>query len=153
MSEEALLFLHLAGAFLFVGGGLTAAVLRVAALRLDEPRAIAVLLRAVRPVVPLVAFGLVAAIVFGAWLAHRSGYSYGAGWLSATYALLFWMALVGALAGRQDRRTRELAEQLARDEGDATELTRRLRDPLNLALNGSLLLAAVTVVALMVWKP
>ena len=153
MSEEALLFLHLAGAFLFVGGGLTAAALRAAALRHHEPAAIAVLLRAVRPVVPVVALGLAAAVGFGTWLAHRLGFSSGAGWLSATYALLGWTTLVGAVAGRQDRRTRELAERLAEDGSDPAELKRRLRDPLNLALNGSLLAATVGIVALMVWKP
>ena len=50
--------------------------------------------------------------------------------------------------------TRELAERLAAD-GDASsaDLTRRLRDPLNLALNASMLIAIVAIVALMVWKP
>ena len=64
------------------------------------------------------------------------------------------MIVVGAVAGGQDRRTRELAERLA-TEGDAPEpgLRRRLRDPLNLVLNGSMLVAVVAVVALMTWKP
>ena len=153
MSEDSLLFLHLAGAFLFVGGSLVAGVLRVAALRREDPREIAVLLRAARPAVPLVAVGLVAAVAFGAWLAHRLGFAYGSTWLSATFALLGWMLVVGGLAGRQDRHTRELAERLTREGGDARELTRRLRDPVNLVLNVSLLLATAAIVALMVWKP
>jgi len=153
MSGEALLFLHLAGAFLFVGGGLTATLLRVAAVRQSTPAAIAVLLRAVRPVVPVVAVGLVTAIGFGALLAHRLGYSYGSAWLAETYGLLAWLLLVGAFAGRQDRRTRELADRLARDGGDSPELHARLRDPVNLALNGSLLVTTLAIVALMVWKP
>ena len=64
------------------------------------------------------------------------------------------MVVVGAIAGRGDRHTRELAERLAAD-GDApsSELARRLRDPLNLALNASMLVAIVAIVALMVWKP
>ena len=54
------------------------------------------------------------------------------------------MVVVGAIAGRGDRHTRELAERLAAD-GDApsAELARRLRDPLNLALNASMLVAIV----------
>ncbi|MBM4364233.1 MAG: hypothetical protein FJ104_16255, partial [Deltaproteobacteria bacterium] len=50
--------------------------------------------------------------------------------------------------------TRELAERLAHD-GDArsSELTDRLRNPVNLALNASLLAATIAIVALMVWKP
>ena len=64
------------------------------------------------------------------------------------------MLVVGAVAGRQDRHTRELAERLAAD-GDtpSADLARRLRDPLNLALNTSMLLAIIAIVALMVWKP
>ena len=153
MSEEALLFLHLVGVLLFVGGGLTAAVLRVAALRRDDPREVAVLLRAVRPVVPIVGVGLTAAVGFGAWLAHRLGFDYGSAWLSATYALLGWMVFAGSVAGRQDRRTRELAERLAGDGGDPAVLEARLRDPLNLGLNVSMLLATAAIVGLMVWKP
>ena len=153
MSEKMLLFLHLVGAFLFVGGGLVAAVLRVAALRRDDPREIAVLLRAVRPAVPLVTLGLLAAVGFGASLAHRLGIAYGSTWLSTTYALLGWMIVVGGLAGRQDRHTRVLAEHLAREGGETHELVRRLRDPVNLGLNISMLLAAGAIVGLMVWKP
>ena len=148
-----LLFLHLTGAFLFVGGGLVAAVLRAATLRRNNPGEIAVLLRAVRPAVPLIAFGLVAAVGSGAGLAHRLGFAYGSTWLSATYALLGWMLVVGGLAGRQDRHTRELAEQLAREDGDSRELMRRLRDPINLGLNASMLFATAAIIGLMVWKP
>jgi uncharacterized membrane protein len=62
--------------------------------------------------------------------------------------------IAGAIAGRQDRHTRELAEQLAAS-GDlpSEELARRLRGSLNLMLNASLLVATIAIVALMVWKP
>lgn len=154
MSNDAILFLHLAGAFLFVGGSVTAAVLRFGAMRRERPSEIALLLRAVRPAVPIVAAGLLLTVAAGFWLVDRIGFDLGAAWLSSTFALLGWVAVVGAVAGRQDRHTRELAEQLAAG-GDApsTELSRRLRDPLNLALNASLLAAIVAIVVLMVWKP
>jgi uncharacterized membrane protein len=154
MSSQVLLFLHLVGAFLFVGGGLVAAVLRLAAIRPDRPSHVALLLRAVRPAVPLIALGLVLVLVFGFWLADRYGYDLGATWLTLTFVLLGWAVVVGGLAGRQDRHTRELAERLAR-EGDerSAELSERLRDPVNLALNGSLLVATVGILALMVWRP
>jgi len=154
VSAQWLLFLHLVGALLFVGGGLVAAALRVAAMRRSAPGEIALLLRAVRPAVPVVAGGLVLTVGMGFWLADRLGYDLGATWLTLTFALVAWMVVVGAVAGRGDRHTRELAERLA-GEGDrpSDELGRRLRDPVNLALNGSLLVAAVAVIALMVWKP
>lgn len=154
MSDDAILFLHLAGAFLFVGGSIAAAVLRLGAMRRERPSEIALLLRAVRPAVPVVGLGLLVAVGAGFSLADRLGVDLGAGWLTGTFALLAWVAVVGAVAGRQDRHTRELAERLAAD-GDAPSeaLSRRLRDPLNLVLNASMLAAIVAIVALMVWKP
>jgi uncharacterized membrane protein len=93
-------------------------------------------------------------LVFGFLLADRLGIDLGSTWLTATFALLAWTVVVGGLTGRQDRQSRQLAERLAA-EGDATsgELERRLRDPLNLVLNASLLATTIAIVALMVWKP
>lgn len=154
VSSDAILFLHLAGAFLFVGGSIAAAVLRWGAMQRERPSEIALLLRAVRPAVPIVGLGLVVAVAAGFWLADRIGFDLGAAWLAATFALLGWVAVVGAVAGRQDRHTRELAERLAAA-GDtpSAELGRRLHDPLNVALNASMLVAIVAIVVLMVWKP
>lgn len=154
MSTDTILFLHLAGAFLFVGGSITAAVLRFGAMRRQRPSEIALLLRAVRPAVPVVGVGFVLAVGAGFSLTDRIGFDLGVRWLTATFALLAWLAVVGAIAGRQDRHTRELAERLATG-GDtpSEELSCRLRDPLNLVLNASMLAAIAAIVALMVWKP
>jgi uncharacterized membrane protein len=154
MSTQWLLFLHLAGAFLFVSGAVAAAALRVAAMRRERPSEIALLMRAVRPAVPLIGIGLVLVLVFGFWLTDRLGYDLGATWLSATFALLAWVVVVGGLAGRQDRHTRELAERLAAEaDAPSEELSRRLHDVVNLGLNLSLLAATIAIVALMVWRP
>lgn len=154
MSTQLLLFLHLTGAFLFVGGAVTAGVLRLAAIKRARPSEIAVLMRAVRLAVPLIVAGLVLVLAFGFSLADRLGYDLGSRWLTETFLLLAWIVLVGAAAGRQDRHTRELAERLAEeDDRPSPELARRLRDPVNLTLNISLLAATAAIVALMVWKP
>ena len=154
MSTESLLFLHLVGAFVYVSGAMAAAVLRLAAMRRERPSDVALLMRAVRPAVPVIAAGLVLVLAFGFWSADRLGVDLGSTWLTATFALLGWSLIVGAIAGRQDRHTRELAEQLAGSgDGPNEELARRLRDPLNLTLNASLLVATIAIVALMVWKP
>ncbi len=94
------------------------------------------------------------AIAAGFWLASDHDLALSVPWLSISFGLIGWLLVAGALAGRQDRRTREAAERLARDDDSPNaDLARRLHDPLNLILNASLLLAAVAVVALMVWKP
>jgi uncharacterized membrane protein len=154
MSTQWLLFGHLAGAFLFVSGAVAAAVLRIAAMHRVRPSEVALLMRAVRPAVPLIGVGVVLVVVFGFWLTDRLGYDLGATWLTLTFALLGWVVIVGGLTGRQDRHTRELAERLA-GEGDqpSSGLSSRLRDPVNLGLNASLLVATIAIVALMVWKP
>jgi uncharacterized membrane protein len=153
MAYEWLLFAHLLGAFLVVGGSLAAALLRLAAVRAAGPGEAASLLRAVRPAVPLVGGGLLLAVAAGFGLAGDLDVDLDATWLVATYLLLGWLAAVGAVAGRQDRTTRELAERLAAAGQNDAELRRRLLDPVNLALNASLLAATLAVVALMVWKP
>ncbi len=91
-------------------------MLRVAAMRRSDPAEIALLLRAVRPAVPLVAGGLVLTIAAGVALTDRLGIDFGATWLSLTFALLAFMVVAGAVAGRYDRHTRELAEELAAGE-------------------------------------
>jgi uncharacterized membrane protein len=128
--------------------------LRLLAIGKERPSESALLLRSVRPLVPLVGLGLLLTIGAGAWLAHELGVPYDSGWLLWSYALVAWLVLVGALAGRLDRRTRELAERVA-DDGDrpSDELARRLRDPLALTLDASMLVATIALVALMVWKP
>jgi uncharacterized membrane protein len=122
-------------------------------MRRDRPSEVALLLGAVRPAVPVVGAGLVLTVAAGFWLTDRIGFDLGGTWLTVTFVLVAWMAVVGAVAGRQDRHTRELAERLATSDRPSEELRRRLRDPVNLALNASMLAATFAVIALMVWKP
>jgi uncharacterized membrane protein len=154
VAREWALFLHLVGVLLFVGASTAVTTLRLLAIGKAQPSESALLLRAVRPLVPLVGLGLVLTVAGGAWLAHELQVEYGEGWLRWTYVLLGWLVVVGAVAGRLDRRTRELAERVAA-QGDtpSAELDRRLRDPVALALDASMLVATLAIVALMVWQP
>ena len=154
MARDWALFLHLVGVLLFVGGSVGVTALRLLAIRRRRPSESALLLRAARPLVPFVGLGLVLTVAAGAWLAHELRVGYGSGWLRWTYVLVGWLVVVGAVAGRLDRRTRELAERVAA-EGDvpSAELDRRLRDPVALTLDASMLVATLAIVALMVWRP
>jgi uncharacterized membrane protein len=148
------LFLHLVGVLVFVGASVAVTALRLIAIGRARPSESALLLRAVRPLVPVVGVGLVWTVAAGAWLAHELGISYGSSWLRWTYALIALLVVVGAVAGRLDRKTRELAEDVAAS-GDepSPELARRLRDPVALTLDASMLVATLAIVALMVWRP
>ena len=155
MARDWALFLHLTGVLLFVGGSIAVTALRLLAIGKERPSESATLLRAVRPLVPLVGTGLLLTLAAGVWLANELRVPYDSGWLQWTYALVVWLGVVGAIAGRLDRRTRELAEReaAAGSERPSTELSRRLRDPIALTLDASMLVATVAIVALMVWKP
>ncbi len=154
MARDWALFLHLSGVLLFVGGSIAATALRLLAIGKERPSESAVLLRAVRPLVPLVGTGLLLTLGAGVWLADELRVPYDSGWLQAAYVLIVWLGVAGAVAGRLDRRTRELAEREATErETLSPELLRRLRDPIALTLDASMLVATIAIVALMVWKP
>ena len=154
MARDWALFLHLVGVLLFVGASVGVTALRLLAIGKSHPSESALLLRAVRPLVPLVGLGLVLTVGAGAWLTHELQVGFGTSWLRWTYVLLGWLVVVGAVAGRLDRKTRELAERVAAagDEPSA-ELDRRQRDPVALALGATMLVATLVTVALLVWRP
>jgi len=154
MARDWALFLHLSGVLVFVGGSIAVTALRLLAIGKERPSESAVLLRAVRPLVPLVGTGLLLTLGAGVWLADELRVPYDSGWLQAAYVLIVWLGVAGAVAGRLDRKTRELAEREAAErETPSPELARRLRDPVALTLDGSMLVATVAIVALMVWNP
>ena len=154
MARDWALFLHLSGVLLFVGGSIAVTALRLLAIGRKRPSESALLLRSVRPLVPLVGVGLLLTIGAGVWLAHELRRAVRLRLAAVDVRADRWLGVVGALAGRLDRDTRELAERVAAA-GDrpSAELARRLRDPVALTLDASMLVATVAIVALMVWKP
>lgn len=151
---EWLLFLHVMGAFLLLGGVVVVAAFTVAALRRQRPSEIAVLLGLTRWGLPAIAVGMLLTLGFGLWLVHDAGYGYGDAWIVASLALWVVTGFLGDRGGRFDRETRALADRLAAA-GDAPspELSARLRNPVTLILNWGSALAALAILALMIWKP
>jgi uncharacterized membrane protein len=151
---EWVLFLHVTGAFLVLGGAVIAGVFSIAALRRERPSEIAAVLRLTRWGVTSVSIGVLMTLVFGLWLVHIVGYGWGDTWI--VLALVLWVlsSALGGIGGRRDKETRQLAERLAA-EGDAPapELRARLRDPLALGLSWGSGLVAVAILGLMIWKP
>jgi uncharacterized membrane protein len=149
-----LLFLHVSGGFFLLGGATAAAALNLFALRRERPSEVAVLLGLTRVAVVFVYAGVLLTIVFGLWLVHEAGYSFGAGWIVAAIVLWVYGNAAGGLGGRRSDETRQLAERLAAGgDAPAPELRARLRDPLTLVLEYSSGLAILAVLILMIWKP
>jgi uncharacterized membrane protein len=110
---EWLLFLHVTGAFLLLGGVVVVAAFTVAALRRERPSEIALLLGLTRWGLPAIAVGMLLTLGFGLWLVHDAGYGYGEAWIVASLALWVVTGFLGDRGGRFDRETRALAERLA----------------------------------------
>ena len=151
---EWLLFLHVTGAFLLLGGGVVAASLNLAALRRDRPSEIVVLFGLIRIAVASIIIGTLFLFVFGLWLVHEAGYSYGDGWVVSAIVLLILANAMGGIGGKRDEATAKLAADLAA-QGDqpSPELRRRVHDPLSLALSYGSGLVLVGILAIMIWKP
>jgi uncharacterized membrane protein len=153
-AESWALFLHLVGAFLFVGGVIVAGIAFEAARRRRLASEIALLLGVARLGVVLVALGAIVVLPFGLWLTQLGGFGYDAGWIDAALGLFVVVSVLGAAGGQRPKRARKLAEQLARDGAEESpELRALLDDRLGLTVNylsGALVLA---ILALMVFKP
>jgi uncharacterized membrane protein len=151
---EWLLFLHVTGAFLLLGGGVIAGALNLVALGRERPSEILLLFGLIRIAVVSILIGTLLAFVFGLWLVHEAGYGYGDGWIVAAIILLVLANALGGIGGRRDDRTARLARELAAS-GDApsAELRGRVRDPISLALSYGSGLVLVALLAIMIWKP
>jgi uncharacterized membrane protein len=150
-----LVFLHITGAFLLLGGIVVSAVFSVAALRRERPSEIALLFGLTRWATPAIGIGMLVTLGFGLWLVHHVDYiGWGDAWVIASLALWLASGALGDRGGRLWRETQKLAARLAA-QGDAPspELRARVRDPVALALNGGSALAALAILALMIWKP
>jgi len=150
-----LLFLHVTGAFLVLGGATMAAVFNIAALRREQPSQIVVLFKLAQIGAISVMAGMTVALVFGLWLVADVDFiDWSDAWVIIALVLWFVANALGSAGGRRDKGTRELAERLAA-EGDSPSaaLRARLRDPLSLALSYGSGIAVIAILALMIWKP
>jgi uncharacterized membrane protein len=149
-----LLFLHVTGAFLVIGGAVMAGVFNFSALRGERPSEVVLFFTFARVAVAAIGVGMVLTLGFGLWLVHDAGYGWGETWI--VLALVLWVLsnALGGIGGSREKKVRELAERLTA-EGDAPspELSARLRDPISLALSWGSGIVVIAILALMIWKP
>jgi uncharacterized membrane protein len=149
-----LVFIHVSGAFLLMGGALMAAVLNIAAQQRERPSEVALLLGLTRFAVIGISAGLLLTLAIGLWLVSEADYGYGDTWIVVSLVLWVVGSALGSRGGRREREARVMAERLA-GEGDlpSPELRARVRDPVTLALSYGSGLAILAVLVLMIWKP
>lgn len=150
-----LIFLHVTGAFLVLGGAVFGGILNFFALRRERPSEVVVLYRLVRVAVTSISIGMVLTLVLGIWLvADEDVIKWSDAWV--IIALILWVLAnaMGGAGGRREKETRVLAEQLAAA-GDTPsgELRARMRDPVTLALSWGSGVVLLVILALMIWKP
>jgi uncharacterized membrane protein len=149
-----LLFLHMTGAFLLVGGGVVAGALNISALRRDRPSEILLLFGLIRIAVAAIIVGSILVLVFGLWLVDEAGYGFGDGWVIAAIVLLIAGNALGGYAGSRDARTAKLAQELvAAGDAPSRELQARVRDPIVFVGNYGSGLILIALLAIMIWKP
>jgi uncharacterized membrane protein len=151
---NALLFLHLFSAFVFVAGTVAAGILQLTALGRERPSEIALLLRTARTAVAFTSAGALGTLVFGLALVGHLDIGFGTGWVSAAIALWVVAMGLGGAGGRSARHARYLAERLAREGDQPSDELRALvahRPSLLLSYAGTA--AIVAILVLMVWQP
>jgi uncharacterized membrane protein len=153
-TTEWALFLHLVGAFLFVGGAIVAAVGFEAARRRSRPGEIALLLGLTRAGVVLVALGAVLVLACGLWLVHLGPWSLSTGWVDASLVLFALAVVLGWVGGQRPKQARRLAVRLAREgREDDARLRALLDDRLAGTANYATALVVLAIIVLMVFKP
>jgi uncharacterized membrane protein len=149
-----LVFLHVTGAFMVLGGAVMAGIFNVTALGRERPSEVVLLFRLTRIAAALITTGMLLTLAIGLWLVHDADYGYGDAWV--VLALILWVVAnaLGGIGGGREKETRRLAERLA-SEGDApsSELAARLRDPATLALSWGSGVLVIVILVLMIWKP
>ena len=148
--ESIVLFCHLLGAFLLVGGMVVTGTAFEAARRGLQ---IATLLGLARVGALLVVVGTLLVGASGLWLVELGGFGYAAGWLDAALALFAVSIVLGAIGGRRPKRARHLAVAEINARDASSELRRLLDDRGARTLNYLAALLIVVIIALMVFKP
>src|SRR5437867_2014848 len=124
-----LLFFHVTGAFLFLGGVVVAWVIGIAAARRERPSEIALRLGLTGTAAAAIGLGMALTIVFGLWLVFDlDAYRLSDGWVIASLVMWVLSGALGGAGGARDKKTRLLAKRLAAEaDVPSAELVARAR--------------------------
>ncbi len=153
---DALLFVHVLGAFALLGGMAWFWALTIGAWKASRAGTVLTLGRLVPPATAVVVFGTVVTVVLGIWLAiYHDDYEVWDGWILASIAL--WA--VGAETGRRGGRyhERDIPPLVELVETGSDEITPELRATLPnrtaLLLDAASSVSVLAILVLMIFKP
>jgi uncharacterized membrane protein len=154
--DDWILALHLLASFAFVGAIIGFWAMVVAGWRTDRPGDVLAIFRLNPFLTVMVAVGSLATLVFGIWLAlSLDAYEVWDGWIIA--AIVLWLVVgaagqrAGAVYARAQNRARELLD--AGSDGASPELISLARSRQGLVLQAIATIAALLILADMIWKP
>jgi uncharacterized membrane protein len=153
---QTLLFFHLVGVFLIVGGAAIATAIGIKLSKTAHARTAAELSRlstiAERYVITP---GAILAIVAGSWLVHEVGYDFGSTWIVASYILWVTALSIGWLIlGRHTTRINRYAKQLVAEGVETSEeLQREAAAPVGMIFGLGQNLILLAFIYLMVARP
>jgi uncharacterized membrane protein len=153
---KTLLFLHILGVFLIVGGAAIATALGIKASKSVHTRTIAALsglsIIAERYVITP---GAILALVAGSFLVHEVGYTFGQAWIVASYVL--WVTAMGVgwgILGRHSMRLNTHAKRLVSDGVETSdELGREAAAPVGMIFGMVQNVILIAFIYLMVVRP
>ena len=153
---KTLLFLHLLGVFLIVGGAGVATALGIKMSKSRSPRTIADMaslsIVAERYVITP---GAILALVAGTFLVHRSGHQFDEFWVIAAYILWVVAITIGwAILGRHSARlNRHANELLAKGVDEDDELAKEAAAPVGPVFGAAQNVILIAFIYLMVVRP
>jgi uncharacterized membrane protein len=153
---KTLLFLHIVGVFLIVGGAAIATALGIKASKSVHARTIAALsglsIIAERYVITP---GAVLALVAGSFLVHEAGYTFNQGWIVASYVLWVTAITIGwVILGRHSVRVNLHAKRLiAEGVENSDELGREAAAPVGMIFGAVQNVILLAFIYLMVVRP
>ena len=153
---KTLLFLHIVGVFLIIGGAAIATALGIKASKSVHTRTIAALsglsIIAERYVITP---GAILALVAGSFLVHEVGYSFSQAWISASYVLwVVAMSIGWGILGRHSARLNRHATQLVADGVETSEeLGREAAAPVGMIFGAVQNVILLAFIYLMVVRP
>lgn len=154
--DDWLIALHLLAAFALVGAILGFWAMLVAGWRTDRPGDVQAIFRLGPYLNAAVAIGAVGTLALGIWLAvSLDAYEVWDGWVIAAIVLWIVVAAAGERAGAEYARAERRAEELVRAgrDGPSEEVRSLVRTRRGLALQAIATVAAVLILADMIWKP